>query len=449
MDLNSVLGRTHIYTQIQNIVMSYRDIPLSEKRGIYVYGESGIGKTIFVKELLTALGHDIVPYDSDCVRNTGLVESFSNLNSSGTNIMQNFKRQQCKMTIVLDDMESMSIGDKPSINALVKLLRPKKTKKQKQEPRAITPIICIGTSITHDKSIRELATVCYTFEIPPPTPSQMSSLVTHMFPTSTHKHNEIICEYVNTDVSKLFHLANLYNIDELDIMVKNISTAFVGKNNHYSTKIKTHMLLTTPSNITSNTVMLPDAERTIVNKLWHENVVDTFKGSELQMLPKYIQMLRNICYADYIDRLTFQKQIWQLNELSSLVKTFHNCHILHQSPIVSYILPEDIRFTKILTKYSTEYNNFLFVRNICQTLNTEKKDLIGFLHDHQHLPDDRRHLIFNSYETMDKYTVSRLYKYASKYSAPTNIDTLYVSNNTTIIDGSSIDDPCDEHIHVI
>ena len=42
-------------------------------------------------------------------------------------------------------------------------------------------------------------------------------------------------------------------------------------------------------------------------------------------------MLDNICFSDYIDRITFQKQIWQFNEMSSLTKTFYNNNILHSS----------------------------------------------------------------------------------------------------------------------
>ena len=43
----------------------------------------------------------------------------------------------------------------------------------------------------------------------------------------------------------------------------------------------------------------------------------------------YIKILNNICFADYIDRITFQKQIWQFNEMSSEVKTFYNNKLYH------------------------------------------------------------------------------------------------------------------------
>ena len=38
----------------------------------------------------------------------------------------------------------------------------------------------------------------------------------------------------------------------------------------------------------------------------------------------YNKILNNVCFSDYIDRITFQKQIWIFNEMSSLIKTFYN-----------------------------------------------------------------------------------------------------------------------------
>ena len=55
--------------------------------------------------------------------------------------------------------------------------------------------------------------------------------------------------------------------------------------------------------------------------------------------------------------------------------------------------PEKVRFTKVLTKYSTEYNNMLFIKNLCQQLSMDKKDVFSyFLH------------------LRDKYTIDEIYE---------------------------------------
>ena len=53
--------------------------------------------------------------------------------------------------------------------------------------------------------------------------------------------------------------------------------------------------------------------------------VDTFgKTKWNDKVDFYLKVLNNICFSDYIDRITFQKQIWIFNEMSSLIKTFQN-----------------------------------------------------------------------------------------------------------------------------
>ena len=39
----------------------------------------------------------------------------------------------------------------------------------------------------------------------------------------------------------------------------------------------------------------------------------------------------------------------------------------------------EVRFTKMLTKYSTEYNNALFILKLCQALGVDKKDMFAYM----------------------------------------------------------------------
>ena len=73
-----------------------------------------------------------------------------------------------------------------------------------------------------------------------------------------------------------------------------------------------------------------ETDRTIVALLWHENIIDSLnKLPKDKAIPFYQKVLDNICFADYIDRVTFQKQIWQFNEMSSLIKTFRSNKMYH------------------------------------------------------------------------------------------------------------------------
>jgi hypothetical protein len=143
-------------------------------------------------------------------------------------------------------------------------------------------------------------------------------------------------------------------------------------------------------------------------------------------------MLNKICFADYIDRITFQKQIWQFNEMSSLIKTFYTNYILHKNinePIIKEKLSE-IRFTKVLTKYSTEYNNSLFIQDLCQKLSLDKKDMFAFFIKLKSLYTEGE--IYNIIETYEItiLDINRIYRYIDKYTNDNLSDNCSDSYNT-------------------
>jgi uncharacterized protein YdiU (UPF0061 family) len=137
-----------------------------------------------------------------------------------------------------------------------------------------------------------------------------------------------------------------------------------------------------------------------------------------------------MCFSDYIDRITFQKQIWQFNEMSSLIKTFKNNKLYHESfKKKQKYNPSEVRFTKVLTKYSTEYNNSLFIQNLCQQLGMDKKDLFSFFLELKNNYDDNQLVIlFENYE-ITKLDINRIYRYLDKYTKENAADDDIVVDN--------------------
>jgi hypothetical protein len=161
-----------------------------------------------------------------------------------------------------------------------------------------------------------------------------------------------------------------------------------------------------------------ETDRTIVGLLWHENIVDVLGKMDKKIsIPFYLNQLDNMCLADYIDRITFQKQIWQFNEMSSLIKTFKNNNMYHSSfkkkPKYN---PTEVRFTKVLTKYSTEYNNSIFIQNLCQELSMDKNDMFAFFLDLKNKHSDSEIvMLFENYD-ISKLDINRIYRYLEKYT---------------------------------
>ena len=106
-----------------------------------------------------------------------------------------------------------------------------------------------------------------------------------------------------------------------------------------------------------------------------------------------------------------------LYSVEYLVKTFKNNRLYHNSlKKKQKYNPAEVRFTKVLTKYSTEYNNYLFIQNLCQQLGMDKKDLFSFFLELKNNCDDNQMLLlFENYE-ITKLDINRIYRYIEKYT---------------------------------
>ena len=437
ININKLLNREDKVKYIKDILTSFEANKnnLLFKKGIYVYGEPGSGKSTFITNILKELNYDIIKYDAGDIRNKSVIDEITKHNMSDKNIMSIFNNKIKKIAVIMDEIDGMNNGDKGGINTLIKLIRPKKTKKQKMEEASMNPIICIG-NYKIDKKIKELMKVCNVIELNSPNEKQMFSLVKNMIPDVGDDIINKIIVYVQYDLRKLNNIYNIYlnkpSIFSSDI----INNIFQIKSYNDDTKKITNNLLNDYYKIENHNNIMNETDRTSVGLLWHENIIDNIgKLDKKNSIPFYIKQLDNICFADYIDRITFQKQIWQFNEMSSLIKTFKNNKLYHtylnnlnqnnNTKKTKQNASNDIRFTKVLTKYSTEYNNYIFIQDLCQQLSIDKKDLLGFFMLIKNTYDENEIInLFDNYE-ISKLDVNRIYRYIDKYikeDAPDTID---------------------------
>ncbi len=427
IDLNTIFkGRKKIQTKISDLLTSFDEKcnDVQYKKGIYLYGSPGCGKTYFIQSILSNLGYDMIKYDAGDIRNKSLIETITSNNISNRNVLDMMTKKTKKIAIVMDEIDGMNNGDKGGITALIKLIRQKKTRKQKTEGKTMNPIICIGNYYT-DKKMRELMKVCNIFELPVPTNDEIKEVLKlKVGDKLKEEHYKIILKYIQGDMRKLnFALKVLSNVNSLDVD-DSLLNLFHMKSYNEDSKSITNQLLENNYEIGMHNNLMNETDRTIVALLWHENIIEKIKQLNAEKAyPLYYKLLRNICFADYIDRITFQSQIWQFNEMSSLIKTFYNNKIFHENiDTILEPLPE-IRFTKVLTKYSTEYNNSLFIQDMSQKLCMDKKDIIclfqeirlcigkDYCNDTEILANIEE--LFEEYD-INKLDIKRLYRYLDK-----------------------------------
>ena len=419
LNINKILDREDKAINIKDILVSFEKNKHNVliKKGIYVYGDPGTGKTTFVTNILKEMDYDIIKYDAGDIRNTSVIEDITKHTMSDKNIMSLFNKKIRKIAIIMDEIDGMNNGDKGGINTLIKLIRPKKTKKQRLEEVTMNPIICIG-NYRVDKKIKELMKVCNTVELKPPTQLQISQIVQTLLPEVESINKDKIINYVQGDLRKIISVHNLQKNNPDIFKTEIIENLFQIKSYNDDTKKITNKLINKYYNINEHNNIMNETDRTSVGLLWHENIIDVIdKMDKKESIPFYISQLENICFADYIDRITFQKQIWQFNEMSSLIKTFKNNKLYHEHfKKKQKYNPTEVRFTKVLTKYSTEYNNSLFIQKLCQKLGMDKKDLFGFFIDLKNKYDDNQILaLFENYE-IGKLDINRIYRYLEKYT---------------------------------
>jgi hypothetical protein len=439
LNINKLLNRDEEAEKIKNILKDFEQNKnnLMAKKGLYIYGDPGSGKTAFVSNILKELEYDIIKYDAGDIRNKSIIDTITKHNMADKNIMSMFHKKIQRIAIIMDEIDGMNNGDKGGINSLIKIIRPKKTKKQRLEEITLNPIICIG-NYHIDKKIKELMKVCHVIELKSPTKQQMTHIIESIMPELQDEHIKLnVIDFIQGDLRKLKTIYELYKNKQNVLNNNIIQNIFLMKSYNDDCRKITKKLINNHYSMEEHLTIMNETDRTIVGLLWHENIIDILgKTKKEESIPFYLNMLNNMCFADYIDRITFQKQIWQFNEMSSLIKTFKNNDLYHSyfaSKKKQKYNPAEVRFTKVLTKYSTEYNNSIFIQNLCQELSMDKNDMFAFFLDLKNKHTDNKiYLMFENYD-ISKLDINRMYRYLEKY---TKEDAAEIED---IIDDDSID----------
>lgn len=441
--LDTILQRDIIKQDISSFLDNFENTWKlnTSKKGIYIYGQPGSGKTYFITEILKRMNYDIIVYNAGDVRNKALFQTIDCNNVSNRNVLDLMSRKIKKIAILMDEIDGMNNGDKGGIDALIKLIRQKKTKKQKNENTTLNPIICIGNHES-DKKIRELMKACHVFELKSPTHLQISQLLTKELPPYDKFSPEFktsILQYIQGDLRKVNFLLELWQKKPEMVTHHTLKHIFHVKISNEDAKHVTMKLLKNPIPLCDHNIFMNETDRTTISLIWHENIGDQLSHQPIEeAFPFYCQILDNMCFADYIGRITFQSQIWQFNEMTSLIKTFYNNRLFHDKFKPKPIVLENIEFTKVLTKYSTEYNNQLFLQSLCSRMTMDKKDVVCFFQELRCMYGDLFYMnsekmgVLDAYfqkDEMDSLDIKRIYRFLDKNVKKEDVTEIYESDD--------------------
>ena len=103
--------------------------------------------------------------------------------------------------------------------------------------------------------------------------------------------------------------------------------------------------------------------------------------------------------------------------MSSLIKTFAPNKKYHEAFTKrKKYNPAEVRFTKVLTKYSTEYNNAIFMQTLALQLGMDKKDIFSFFLNLKIKHTDAEIIAMLESQEITKLDINRIYRYIEKYT---------------------------------
>jgi len=119
INYNTILNRTNLSKEMKNVLSQFEKNKhdLTFKRGIYVYGSPGSGKTEFVMNLLREMNYDIIKFDAGDIRNKNIIDTITKNNMSDKSVISLLTKKTKKIAIVMDEIDGMNNGDKGGINS--------------------------------------------------------------------------------------------------------------------------------------------------------------------------------------------------------------------------------------------------------------------------------------------------------------------------------------------
>ena len=95
ININNLLNREDEVNKIKDLLREFEltKHSLNTKKGLYIYGEPGSGKTAFVTNILKELDYDIIKYDAGDVRNKSIIDTITKDNMSDKNVMSMFYKR--------------------------------------------------------------------------------------------------------------------------------------------------------------------------------------------------------------------------------------------------------------------------------------------------------------------------------------------------------------------
>ena len=373
LNYNKILNRENISKQIIDILQHFNNnkSDLSIKRGIYIYGESGSGKTFFINNLLTKLNYDIIYFDSSDSRNKSILDIITKYNMGTSNILSLFKKEKRNIAIIMDEIDGMNSNDKGGLSELMSVMFSKKNKKV---PTG-SPFICISNSI--DKKIRQLKEKSVSIKIGKPNKMLMTKLIERILKNENIEIDYIelgkIIAHAQGDYRRLVNILeylfyNKKSEEEISDVWDNIDTLldnFSKKSEHSTGYESVSMFLN--STISSNDKYYEEyyENPSLVSLLMFENIPNTIvknrKGTNHEKLECLVNVFRLYSNTDKYENAFYTLQKWDLQNYICSERIVQSVKCINSLEKYSVNRDSSLNYSKMLNRISQEHTHYKIV----------------------------------------------------------------------------------------
>ena len=427
--LDGVIGNGEAVNMLIQWIHSFQNSgEMIETPIVYMYGPSGVGKSLIAELLLGGRDRHIVQMNAGDIRSKKRIQEMLEklLSNKSIDMMRKKKLVQSKkhiipvispsswqVAIIMDDIDGMSCGDKGGLHELFAVVE-----QQLKHFRTYVPVVCISTK-PYDKKV----------------PKQLIKEVLLEYP----KHEEIL-EFLETIIEKE-NLKNQINSEQLNQLIK-ASGLNIRKCLIYLEELKdmqsltfegfqtesidmnlfevTDSIYTTPLRI-SQIYKVYNFDTNLIPMMIHENILKQISLctniSTIDKWKKYFRFIKLMCQGD-----TFTRQMQGLcsqrnvtNCITSLIYCFDINRIMSSSSLVKKQGGDKkIMFTNSLSKSATQSSTHGLVCTISLKLNTSPRYFYSIFHYIYCFMNSRAFL--NNFKKMDDSELDKMIQIYQKWT---------------------------------
>jgi hypothetical protein len=368
-----------------NWIESYKKDSINTKKVLFIYGNTGVGKTILADLIFKDYNYKKIELNSTDIRSQKKFGDFLTKSLTFKNVVDMFNDGGSPIGILLDEVDTIcKLSDKGGMTELLTILKQndkfeiakkninnkKKVKKTKNLPedyiKLYNPIICTSNDI-NDKKINELKKFSEVIHLKNPTNEELYDIITNIY----EKHKQSINEDVKIDIINncqgdirrlIIILENLHIMSMGENITKDIFSKFLDtfkkKEEDIQLLDSTKMILTKNLSI-NDTQLLFDIDCLLTPLMVYQNSIEYIKKSEdtnKKKLTSYKNILESLCIHDTIQTNIFEVQDWdELYDYSCIYGCTIPNYYFNQLKYKNKDI--DIQFTNLLNKISQMYVN--------------------------------------------------------------------------------------------